>query len=266
MTARRERGPALDAHDGAATPPQPVLLRTRSDQSRLVVALWGVAVLVAAAILKPWSWGTPEPTGRPAVAAAPTEVTSTPASTEDQSADGLAADFCLGAGTWQVASLETWRTQDVRVWRAVEPIADATGPMDPTIPSVPIAALRVAALGWCAPTYGPDRPIGPATVTAWFVDGGGVTDLHLQQVRPPDGATQLGALYVPFTSCPEQTICVPLLRDPVPGPWSSGRVVFRYVDEGSGLRSWLAADVQILAPEATTAPGVPTRSPAGQGG
>ena len=236
-----------------------VRLRPRQGDARVVPALWTVGVLIALAVLKPWGAGSPEARSRPAALLAGA-IPATPAPTEDRTADGLAAAVCLGAGAWQVASLETWRTQDVRVWRAIEPIPDARGAGDPAIPSVPIVALKIAALGWCAPAFGPNRPAGPATVTAWYVHDGLVTELHLRQVRPPDGVTHLGGLYVPLTTCPEQTICAPLLRDPVPGPWVSGRVVFRYVDEASGATSWLAADVEILASEG------PTASPFASGG
>ena len=224
-----------------------VPVRPRSNDSRVGVTLWIVAVLVGLAVLKPWGAGSPGPIRRP-IALPPTALAVTPAPTEDRTANGLASDFCLGAGAWQVASLESWQTQDVRVWRAIEPMADATGPADPAIPSVPIVAQEVAALGWCAPAYGPSRPGGPATITAWYVRAATATELRLRQVRPADGVTQLGALYVPLTACPEQTICAPLLPEPVPGPWVTGRVVFRYVDEGAGATAWLAADVVILPP------------------
>lgn len=230
-----------------------VRLPHRAGDRRLTTAIWTVAVLVALAVLKPWGVGSPEPIGGPAGLPA-TANPATPVPTEDRTADGLASAVCLGAGAWQIASLETWRTQDVRVWRAIEPIAGASGADDPAIPAVPIVALQVAALGWCAPAYGPNRPAGPATVTAWYVRDGLVTDLHLHQVRPPEGVTQLGGLYVPLTACPEQAICAPLLREPVPGAWVTGRVVFRYLDEASGAVSWLAADVEILAPAVEAVP------------
>ncbi|MEO5704863.1 MAG: hypothetical protein ABIZ52_05215 [Candidatus Limnocylindrales bacterium] len=233
-----------------------VRVRTRSGDPRIAMALWAVAALVGVAILKPWGGSSPEPTFRP-VAVAPSILPVTPVPTEDRTSEGLASEFCLGAGTWQVASLETWREQDVRVWRAIEPARGASGPLDPFIPAAPIVAFALAALGWCAPAFGAERPAGPATITAWYVRGTTATALELHQVRPVDGETELGALYVPLTTCPDQTICAPLLRDPVPGPWVTGRVVFRYLDEGADSAVWLAADVEILSP----ASGTPAPSP-----
>lgn len=216
-------------------------------------ALWTVVALVAIAILKPWGEGSLATTYRP-IAVAPTALLPTPVPTEDRTADGLASAICLGAGAWEIVSLETWRTQDVRVWRAIEPARAASGPADLAIPSVPVVAHEVAALGWCAPAFGPARPVGPATVTAWYVRDGVATDLGLRQVQPADATTALAALYVPLTTCPEQTSCAPLQPDPAPGPWVTGRVVFRYVDEGGMTDAWLAADLEIAGPLATGLP------------
>lgn len=229
-----------------------VRVRPRSDGSGVARALWAVVALLTVAILKPWAGGSPGATDRP-VAVSPTFLPATPVPTEDRTAEGLATQICLGAGAWEIVSLETWRTQDVRVWRAIEPLAAADGPADPAIPSVPVGALEVTALGWCAPAFGPQRPTGPARVSAWSVRNGVATDLALRQVQPA-AVTPLAALYVPLTSCPERTICAPLLREPVPGPWTTGRVVFHYVDAGGTTDAWLAADLDIAVPRPTGAP------------
>jgi hypothetical protein len=229
-----------------------VRVRPRSDGTGVGRALWAVVALLAVAILKPWGAGSPGPTYRP-VAVLPTLLPATPLPSDDRSAEGLATQICLGAGAWEIVSLETWGTQDVRVWRAIEPSADASGPLDPAIPSVPVGAMEVAVLGWCAPAFGPRRPAGPARVTAWQVRDGAATELALRRVQPA-AETPLAALYVPLTTCPEPTICAPLLRDPVPAPWVTGRVVFHYVDAGGPMDVWLAADLDIDAPPASAAP------------
>jgi hypothetical protein len=231
-------------------------VRPRSGSTQIAGALWALAALIVVAIVKPW--GVDEPAAvapvRPLITAMATEA---PVPTIDLSADGVAASFCLGPGSWRVASLETWRTQDVRVWRAIEPVLDATGPLDPAIPSVPIVAVTLAALGWCAPAYGDGRPAGPAFVTAWHVRDGMATALGLRQVRPASGTSAIGALYVPLARCHEVTTCASLLPEPGPAPWSTGHVVFRYVDEGLARSHWFAADIEILAlaESPSTAPG-----------
>jgi hypothetical protein len=246
---QRDSTPPLDTR--APTPDvATVRVRAGSPDSRIATALSVVAVLVLVAVLKPWGVASPLATAGPFVAA-PTEVVITPTPTEDTTADGLASPVCLGSGGWQIATLERWRTQDVRVWRAIEPIAVATGPLDLVIPAVPVVADEVAALGWCAPAYGPARPAGPATVTAWSVRNGVAGELQLRQLLPAHGSTPIAALYVPVTVCPETTNCLPLLPAAAPRAWASERVVFRYHDGGGSGELWLAADVTVLPPSAT---------------
>lgn len=208
---------------------------------RLPVAMWLVAAFVVIAVAKPWGGGGPAAeTLRPEAVAAP-DITPTP--TEDRSATGLAVPVCLGTGAWRVATLETWRSRDVRVWRAIEPIDSATGPLDARIPSVPVVADVLSGLGWCAPAFGDAQPLGPARVMAWQVIHGVARSVALRQVQPVNGSTPIAALYVPAT-----------------GSWTSGLIVFEYEDEGSGAIHWFGADVQV-APTAS-ASGLPTADPA----
>jgi|GEM_PF-3118333 hypothetical protein len=230
---RRDRDPLEDERAAARLTTEPV--QPPIDENQLASALGLVIVLLVVAILKPWTGGTAEPTGRLSVATA-APITATPIPTEDRTADGLALPICLGTGAWRIASLETWQTQDVRVWRAIEPITDATGPLDPAIPSVPIVAIQLTALGWCAPAYGTDKPIGPAIVTAWTIHDGAAEPLALRQVRPTDGVTPIAALYVPLTR------------------WSTEDVVFRYFDSATTKEAWFAADITILPPSPTPSP------------
>lgn len=205
---------------------------------RLPTAVWVVAAFVIVAVLKPWGGGGPvEATLRPDVAA-PAVITPVP--TEDRSATGLAIPVCLGSGGWRVATLETWRLRNVRVWRAIEPVDRATGPLDPAIPAVPVVADAITGLGWCAPAFGPDEPAGPAQVRAWQVIGVTDHEVALRQVQPAGGVTPIAALYLP-----------------VSGAWTSGRIVFEYRDEGTGAAHWFAADLQILAPAPSASPGSP---------
>lgn len=212
---------------------------------RLAAAMWLVAAFVVLAVLKPWGGGgRVEATLRPDVAA-PMEVT--PAPTEDRTATGLAVETCLGSGAWQIASLETWQERDVRVWRAIEPLTAASGPLDPRIPAVPVVADVLTGLGWCAPAYGADQPVGPARVRAWLVVDGVAQSVTLRQVQPRDGITPIAALYLPAS-----------------GAWTSGLVVFQYADTGTGASSWFAADLGIPQPPPAQSPAptpaVPTPS------
>jgi hypothetical protein len=242
------RNPELldDAPEGPARDLVMERVRTRPADQRLSIVTGLVAALVLIALVKPWSIGSHAPSLRPRVA---TQAVSlpTPQRTDD-SAEGLAGPICLGAGAWRVASLEMWRTQDVRVWRAVEPVANAVGPLDLAIPSVPIVALQLQAVGYCAPSFGPDKPVGPATIQAWSVSGSEATELRLQQVRPVRGSTPIAGLYVPVALCPTPPACrSPISRD-VPLAWQSALYVFHWHDAGADRDAWFAADVTILEP------------------
>lgn len=206
-----------------------------------------VLVLLALAILKPWGDDTgvshPPPPAR--TAGPPVAV---PSPTPDLSAEGLAEPICLGTGAWLVASIEQWRTHPVRVWKVIEPIDDATGPTDPLIPSVPVVAYTVPALGWCAPAWGPGRPVGPVNVTAWRVVDGLAESIELRQVLPALLKTPLGALYGPRTQCGAGCPSPAPGASPIPETWLLGRYVFRYEDEGRPEVLWFAADLEQLPP------------------
>jgi hypothetical protein len=230
---------------------------------RVLGALLGA--LLVAAILKPWDWGAVRPPTRRAPPP-PVAATVGPSATPDLSQEGLAASVCLGTDAWRVATIETWRlviaaavvTQQVRVWRAVSPIGSVTGPADPRIPLVGVAAMELNALGWCAPGNGNDRPTGAVDVTMWRVTpAGGAEVVPIRQIAPVGGETRLAALYREVSDCVAGYGCsgagVPLLAP----SWSAGRYVVRFADAGTGSVWWFGADVQVLG--APTAP--PAASP-----
>ena len=216
-----------------------------------------VAIVVGLAFVKPWGEAGEAPTPGPRRVAATATAGPTPQPTDD-SAEGLAAPVCLGAGGWRIASVETWRDHDVRVWRAVVPADLASGPLDQAIPTVPLFGLEVQALGWCAPAYGPERPVGPAEVTGWIVLDGVAHLLELRQVLPARGTTALAGLYLPVAPCALGVPCAPAQTRFVTQRWVTGRVVFRYEDRGAATTLWFGADVELYASAGT---GVTATSP-----
>jgi hypothetical protein len=230
-------------------------VRAPASADRLSLLTGLVGLIVALAILKPWGDLGLAPsapprvfaTATPAPSAEPTEITP----------EGLADPICLGAGSWQIASLETWRTQDVRVWRALEPSLDAVDPLDPDIPVVPIIAIDVRAVGFCAPSFGPDKPVGPASLTAWWVNDGEALQLGLLQVLPEEGVTPMAGLYRPVFRCPTLVSCGSAGDRARSMQWPTGRVVFRYTDEGTGRVAWFAVDLQVLGEPHEPAPSAP---------
>jgi hypothetical protein len=216
-----------------------------------------VAIVIGVAFLKPWGSAADTPTPGPPRVVTKATTAPTPRPTDD-SAEGLAGPVCLGAGAWRIASLETWRDHDVRVWRAIEPVTDASGPLDPAIPTVPLFGLEIQAIGWCAPAYGPERPVGPVEVHGWIVLDGVAQILELRQVLPARGTTVLAGLYVPISPCPLGAPCAPAQTRFVPQRWETGRVVFRYHDRGAATTLWLGAEVEL---HALAGPGVTATAP-----
>ena len=238
-----------------------------------------VAILVLVALVKPWTFDFSGPAPslgeRPFPTVRPGEATPEP--TRDVSAFGLALPFCLGAGSWRVLSDETWRTHQVRVWRAIEPLADAGGPLDPRIPMVPAIAYQIRSIGFCAPVAGPGMPLGPFSIQAFRVDGDVAGLVPLRRLAPAENDSLFGELFAPppacLADCPGSVQGSPfgvLVGSPVgsaapsaPSSWPTGRYVFVYSNQMTG-ELWFGVDV-VQVPPATlpgpTAPVAPTRSP-----
>ena len=151
------------------------------DRSPFMVATL-VAAFVALAILKPWAAGSPE--AQRSVANDPNQVAQAAPGEPGRSAlaartptDDAISEMCLEPGSWRTATVETWNERTVRVWRAIDP-APASRPLDPSIPIVPAVGSSIPAIGYCAPTSGPEQPLGPATIQAWWVEGEAVERLQ----------------------------------------------------------------------------------------
>ena len=195
------------------------------DRSPFMVATL-VAAFVALAILKPWAAGSPG--AQPIVAndpdragqAAPGDPRPSGPAARTPTDDAI-SEMCLEPGSWRTATVETWNERTVRVWRAIDP-APASRPLDPSIPIVPAVGTSIPAIGYCAPTSGPEQPLGPATIQAWWVDGEAVQRLQLRQITPSSGISPYGALFGPPAELGSTT------------SWPNGLVVFRYEEGGAG--------------------------------
>lgn len=201
----------------------PVLTSTGS-------AGWGPLVFVALvvggillALVKPWD-GPPDSSpsaAGPTTEHGPRRATSgsatgppTPAPATPSPEQALAAD-CLAPPDWRVFTTERWLGGSVRAWTAVRPVA-ASGPEDPTIPILPVIAVAVTGLGYCAPVTGAGRPAATGLVRQWRLDGGRARPLAPATMRP-DRPTILGALYRPPVGA---------VSARPPGGWADGRYVF----------------------------------------
>jgi len=216
------------------------------DRSPLMVAVL-VAAFVALAILKPCAAagapGTRPGDGtNPPAQGAPGEPRASGFAARTPTDDAI-SEMCLEPGSWRTATIETWRDQTVRVWRAIDP-GPASRPLDPSIPIVPAVGSSIPAIGYCAPTSGPERPLGPATIRGWWVDGDAVERLELRQITPVSGVSPYGALFGPPAELGSTT------------SWPNGLVVFRYEERGAGGSRWFGIEVS-----GTTENGRPSTTP-----
>jgi len=233
--ARPDTSPGGRPREGAFTP-------TRLTSSRPPVGLWLAITVVAlvAAIAKPWAPGPPDGHAAGAVGAegavgavgqgvrsSPTPVPTV----RPDSAGPLVALFCLDPESWRIATIERWRDQTIRVWRAIEPIVTATGPNDARIPLFPVVSEGVTELGWCAPVVGPDRPVGLATVEAWQLTAAGSVAIRTSSTRATGMGLSFGGLYLPP-------------GEPGAEVWPDGAYVFRY-HEPTGRERWFAVEVEL---------------------
>jgi hypothetical protein len=199
-----------------------------------------VLAFVILATVKPW--GEPEPAAIPPIAI---EVTPQPTATplgRPLTAGELVADFCMDPVGWRVYTEERWGGHDVRSWKAVEPIATATGPLDPEIPAIPVPARLVRVIGWCAPRLADGSNPRASLVHVWEVGptvsgGHGATSITLQRLRPPI-ASPLGAVYQAPGRASED-------RGAAAG-WPSGHFVFQVASTASpGVDAWFALEIMI---------------------
>jgi hypothetical protein len=136
-----------------------------------------------------------------------------------------------------------------RVWSSVTPVTSATGPTDPSIPTVQVGPT-IEALGYCAPWGGVDAPPENVQVAAWELEPG---------VRPGDPET---ARPLTLTAVAPVRPCqfTGLYHEHDPGrasashdpdeTWPHGRYAFR-VSSGDWARWWA---VEVSLPWASAAP------------
>jgi hypothetical protein len=208
-----------------------------------VVLTVAIVAFIVGAMWKPWA---PPPQGRPLVQGPiPTAATETASGSGDPL--GELREECNEPGGWRVYSHEGFLDQDVRVWRSVEPVAIASGPLDPSLPLIQVGPVNEA-LGYCAPWTGPERPPDGSIVSAWQVLPGtrrlgtagteAAVPVRLARVLPTR-ATVLGALYAGPGGRPG-----PL--DGRAAGWATGRYVFAV--RAPGWERWWGVEVSTAGP------------------
>ncbi len=206
-----------------------------------------IVAAIVIAIVKPWASG-PSAAAPPPPATTPTATVVVNATSSTPAERGTAPSrYCEYAGGWRIASIERSGRQEWHAWKAIDPaIGLIRGPDDPAIPFVEVIAERVLALGYCAPSRGPDRPDGEATMVAWRVAGASETErLSLRELVPVT-PTILGALFTPPGAS---------------GGWPAARYVFQVGDHWLGVEVRLVAARAIGSASPSPSPALPSLSP-----
>lgn len=231
MRSRRREPTAGSPGDG----PRPIHLSPIGghEPRRLELAVGVLAAIVVIAIVKPWGPGTPVPAAQPAAGTPPASFGSTRSSAPETPATAPSS-YCEYAGGWRIASIERSSDSEWRAWKAIDPAVGVRRPVDPAIPFVEVIATSVLAVGYCAPSSGPDSPDLGASMVAWRLLEGKAEPLAVRELGS-GMSTILGALFKP----PDAS-----------GSWPAGRYVFRVGDY------WLGAEVRQAVPRADSSASV----------
>jgi hypothetical protein len=195
-------------------------------------------VLLALLVLKPWG-------ATPNVATAPTPAATVTPTRDSQYADNVA---CAGR-MWLIEAETRWAGDIVRSWILTDG-AQATGPTDPRIKFVVVAAQQVIALGYC-PAH-PDDSRPHDTVTIYRL-APSVTEVAIERIRvarEPDAAAN--DLFAPVATPGRSG------NAGAQPSWGPGRYVIR-VESPEGDLRWLGVEIRLIgaaqpSPGASVAP------------
>ena len=242
-------------------PPEIALVGLRAAPGRgfRLVCLLILASLIVA-VWKPWA-GSPTQGGAPPEGASPTgmlgQQSSSPgraeAPTPGAAGPTLAPDgqlpACYAGFAWSVFALVRDLQYRSREWMAVEPMANATGPSDPTIPVIPIADQQVMAVGFCTDyATNPGRLISQTGF--WRLEARGprrLTPILAGDLTPEDPA--MGIILgppPPFVTGSGEALS-----------WAAGRYVFELSVRGESAPTgdlWFAIQIIRSCPTGSTPP------------
>jgi hypothetical protein len=215
----------------------------RTPERLVVVGL----VLLLVLVIKPWGQ-TPEPATGPGpavhVAATPEILTF--------------SDLPCSGHMWLIEADTRWAGQTVRSWMLTDAV-EATGPTDPSIRFVVVAAQQVLSVGYCPPYHDDQRPHSNLAIfrlqpTVQLVQ---TRTVRVEREAEASANDLLAPVPVPVASGQARGI---------PG-WQPGRYVM-HVEGPVGYERWLGFEIRLISsgmgslasPSAPT-PGAPTAAP-----
>jgi hypothetical protein len=195
----------------------------RTPERLIVVGL----VLLVVLIVKPWG-ATPEQATAPGPVAS---IAPTPSPI-------AFADLPCSGRMWLIEADTRWADQVVRSWILTDP-SEASGPTDPSIKFVVVAAQQVLAIGYCPSYHDDQRPHDNLTIYRLEPTVSTVITTPVQVPREADAAAN--ELFAPMATPG------PSGQAPGAAEWASGRYVIR-IDGSAGYRRWLGVEVRLIAP------------------
>jgi hypothetical protein len=201
---------------------------------RLVIA---ALVLLVLLVIKPWG-----PTPEQATAPGPV------ASVAPTAASLSYADLPCAGRMWLIEADTRWADQVVRSWILTDAV-EATGPTDPNIRFVVVAAQQVLAIGYCPSYYDDQRPHDRLTIYRLRPTASTVSITPVQVPREADAAAN--ELFAPMGT-PGPSGQAPGIAE-----WAPGRYVIR-IDGTGDYRRWLGLEIRVISAGQPS----PARSPA----
>jgi hypothetical protein len=227
-----ERGPDDGRSDRRGPAPTTRLAGRDRGPGAILAA---IVLFFAIAWIKPWP-APPIPLAP--LPAPPTAAPPTP--TADPLSD--LKHHCQEPPGWRVYAHERWGGRSLRSWRSLEPAQAASGPLDPTIPIVPLGAA-ITSLGYCSPWNTDERPPAGAEVFAWRLEPrAGASATVIATAVPlrslaPTRATVVAALYAPPAAA------APARSSPPVDGWAAGRWAFAV--RAPGYERWWAIQIEV---------------------
>jgi hypothetical protein len=202
----------------------------RTPERLVIVGL----VLLVLLIIKPWA-APPQQATAPgpvaSVAATPEpRVTATPV-------PGSSAALPCAGGMGMVEADTRWAGQNVRSWILTDAV-QATGPTDPSIGFVVLAAEQVLAIGYCPSSFDDNRPYDQLTIYGLDPSPSTIVTTSVPASRGDAAANEL---FAPMTTPG------PSGQAPSVGTWAAGRYVIR-IDGPGGYQRWLGVEVRLISP------------------
>jgi hypothetical protein len=164
----------------------------------------GASVFVAliafllVAVFKPWGSSGPSSSPSPVTAARGSAGVALAEPAPAPSA-GPGEIVCAPSG-WQVVTLDRMANYTVRTWIPAAPVS-ASGPLDPTIPTIRLESPEVLSIGVCGSNEPASSPLAVAQATvvvaAWTTTPGALRSLAISTAQGERLDSRLARLYAP---------------------------------------------------------------------